>query len=302
MAEKTQEPVLKELYGGEVVIKFHPASHKYYLVKDGETLPRQLQLSGATGFTGQIDKSPQLMHWACNQYEAKMFDMLGMQVDDKTKMLVEDGRVNGYDVKEVYQAIVQSKGAHREKKEEAGNIGDYVHRFAEYYASMLDEKKALKAVYEEYGDPRADQAERIENATAGLVQFLKKNKVEIIEAEQIIYSRKLRHTGQFDAIAIIGGKKYLIDYKTSNGIYDEHYLQASAYMKAYEEEHGQTFDGALIVAINKEDKPEKDQVAGEVTAYIRKRGQLVKDYKAFKALVDLKNRLKQIPKEVTVKL
>ena len=44
------------------------------------------------------------------------------------------------------------------------------------------------------------------------------------------------------------GKKILIDWKTSKRVYDNYFLQASAYLHAYEEMTGDFLDGARIIS------------------------------------------------------
>jgi hypothetical protein len=61
------------------------------------------------------------------------------------------------------------------------------------------------------------------------------------ETEVRVVSELYGYAGRFDAIATVNGHKYLIDFKTSSGIYDEMKWQLCAYRQAYNEmlEEGQ---------------------------------------------------------------
>jgi hypothetical protein len=283
-------PEVHELYDGAVVINFHPASHRYYLTHlDGKKLPRQRQLGGVTSITGLLDKSRALMPWATRMYTEKVVELLG-----------EDETVK-YSYQEITSMLSVGEVAHTEKKEAAATVGDYVHKFAEEYSKDKDAKAAYERTVAELGDPSEENKKKIDVGVVGLVDWLKKEKVEIESAESLVYSKEYDYVGTYDAIVVHNGKRYLTDYKTSGGIYNEHYYQSAAYLKAYEEETGDTLDGVLIVAIVKEDKEDKDgniiKTAGQIIPEFRERDVVDKDHAAFKGLVALKEREKELQRE-----
>lgn len=271
-----------ELYGGQVVIEYLPKSHRYYLVQDGEKLPKKKWLTGVTSFTGQLDKSTPLMIWATRLYTST------------AKELMADG--SSFTKDDVLAMLEKGENAYKEMKEKACGIGDYVHEFAEQYSKDKDEKKSYDRMIETLGEPAQDMVGQINNGCLGFIRWLDKTKASIVSAEQIVYSQKHGFVGRYDAIIEIDGKKYLADYKTSKNVYPEYYYQTSAYLSAWEEEHGEKLDGALIVAIIKENVENRDGVvikeAGDVISEIRSRSECVSDYKAFKALIDIKERQK----------
>lgn len=271
-----------ELYGGEVVINYHPTSHRYYLTHlNGEKLPRQRQLTSVTGITGQVDKSRALMPWATRMYTERVRELMGEGVsftrDDLESMLNSAER------------------AYEEVRDKAAGIGDYVHLFAERYSVHLDPKEAYSEMVAELGYLTDEDRVKVDAGVVGLTDWLKKEKIEIESAEKIVYSKKHDYVGKFDAIIKHNGKRYLADYKTSNGIYDEYYYQTAAYLKAYEEETGEKLDGAVLVAIVKEDKEGAN--AGDILPEFRSRQDLLKDHVAFKGLVALKGRAKELQAE-----
>lgn len=277
MSKTIIEPNL--LYDGEVQIDYYPTSHHYKLVENG----KKRNLLSVTGITRNLDKSQPLLKWAIKVVHERGIELLGK---DKNKSYTYD---------DIVTILNLAKEAPEEAKQKAAGIGDYVHKFAEEYSKDLNEKAAYDRVIEEYGQPSDVDKPKIDAGVVGLVKWLNEVKAEIVDSEQIVYSKKFDYTGRFDAIIKIDGKTYLVDYKTSNGIYDEHYYQASAYLKAKEEELGVKYDGALIVAIVKEDKDDKQ--AGDILPEFRSRGDLVKDFAAFKGLIPVTKRSKELKAE-----
>ena len=67
-----------------------------------------------------------------------------------------------------------------------------------------------------------------------------------------IISAEHCYAGTLDAVAKIGDKKYVIDFKTSKGFYSGYQKQISAYALAYTEMTGIPVDGCGILRIDKE--------------------------------------------------
>lgn len=271
-----------DLYGGEVQVEFLPKSHIYNLIKDGEELPKKKRLTGVTTFTGQLDKSSPLMIWATRLYTETVKEKMG----ENTTFTADD----------LIAMLEAGEGAYKEKKEQAAGVGDYVHEFAEEYSKDKDKRQAYDRMLANLGNPPENILEQINYGCTGFIKWLEGIGANITSAEQIVYSRKHGFVGRYDAIMDIDGKKYLTDYKTSKNIYAEYYYQTSAYLHAWEEEHGEKLDGVLIVAIVKEDVTDKMgnvvKKAGDVITEMRSRSECVSDYKAFKALIDIKERQK----------
>src|SRR5690554_1456176 len=95
-------------------------------------------------------------------------------------------------------------------------------------------------------------------AKTGFEAFLKwteQLKIEYVKSEAPVYSREHNYAGTLDAIAIINGRKSLLDFKTSNYIYfDQYMMQVAAYELAYTEESGDKIEDRYIIKIPKTDK------------------------------------------------
>ena len=117
----------------------------------------------------------------------------------------------------VYQERINAiKAAHRTTRDDAANLGDSIHEYAEAY---------LK------GDPTPAMTDQNESAIGALFGFFDKHKPELLGAEISVWSEK-GYAGTFDLLAKMGGETWLLDYKTGKGIYPEVGLQLAALGKS----------------------------------------------------------------------
>lgn len=75
-------------------------------------------------------------------------------------------------------------------------------------------------------------------AVNAFLEFIEKNSIQVRPelVERRIVSQDHRYAGTVDAIAVIGGKLGVLDFKTSQSIYRDYCLQTSAYMDALKNE------------------------------------------------------------------
>lgn len=74
---------------------------------------------------------------------------------------------------------------------------------------------------------------------------------EQMQTEQVIFYKdeNMQFAGTVDIIAMIDGKRYLIDIKTSNQVGISAYLQVAAYAEAYEASYGEKIEETLILQL-----------------------------------------------------
>lgn len=234
---------------GKRTIFFDEAKHKF-------TDENGKRLKSVTTFTGVINKSEILIAWAIKLAR----NYLTGKLDNGEQITVLD----------VEEACKQ----HRLKKEEAADIGSQIHDWIEKF---LKEGKTKV--------PDAD--ERVINGIQAFLSFQSQHKFKWLESEKILYSSKYDYAGITDAIARdADGRMVLVDFKSSNGIYDEYGLQLAAYQIAYEEMTGKKIDYRLIIRFGKE--------TGDFE--FRRFEDNAKDKSAFLACVTLKNRLDEFKK------
>lgn len=245
------------LYDGTVEVTFYPDSHKYQL-KGEKTF-----LISATAITGVIDKSRMLIPWATGLAATFLIDM------------VERGEPITTD------AIREAMTQHTIRKDEAASIGTIVHDYAEAFATAKIEGKPLPEI-------PADAPEAALNGIMAFIDWTKQHHVEFRETERLVYSKAFGYVGLTDAIAVVDGKLSVIDYKTSKGIYDDHYFQIAGYWAAYTEETAGDIQQGILLHFNKE--------TGEFAAHVIEAADNLKNFGAFLGLYNAKKRLKELQK------
>ena len=112
-------------YNGEVTLRYDPKDHVYLLVTPDGTLEKVL---GVTSVSHIIDKSMILIPWACKMMQQKLVPAIvaaATSVEGTTAIQID------YPVLETI--IADSKRAHKEKLNEAGDIGSIAHAWIEQY-------------------------------------------------------------------------------------------------------------------------------------------------------------------------
>jgi hypothetical protein len=168
-----------------------------------------IEYPSVTTILGMLDK-PALLGWASNcavDYIAENMEAIKDPLD------VHRGE----------QVLEQARKAYATKRDDAACFGTQAHHAIEAYINGIDPEEYLKA-------------EQSRNAFMAFKSWEEKNHVEWLETECEVVSETHGYAGRFDAIARINGHKYLVDFKTSKGIYDEMKYQISAYLQAYNEQ------------------------------------------------------------------
>jgi hypothetical protein len=206
--------------------KFDPFQHVYTL--DGG------RLYGVTSVLNVINK-PGLIQWSAN--EAVKYIEENSEI---SPVLLGDNEV-GREYVVSAKVLEEAKTAHRKKKEKAGEIGTDVHALCEEYVKdCIKDGGMAKNI--EHDDPMVQK----------FISWAIENKVKFLDSERKMYSRELWCAGTCDFIAEINGKRMMGDIKTSSGIYGrEYFLQCAGYI-LMAEEHGEKYDGSIIVRLGKD--------------------------------------------------
>lgn len=204
------------LYNREVELVFDEFKHTYYF--NGNRVP------SVTGVLSVINK-PALVNWAANM------------ASDHWKSSVEPGV--SYDEIQLNNIWKDAKYAHNKKKTDSADIGSFVHKWVE---DFIHGRKPP--------EPVNDQ---LRESTERFLKWKNDHKVKFLSSEQVVYSREHNYCGTLDFICNIGGKLFLGDLKTSNGIFDEYWLQTAAYRLARTEEFPkEKYAGQAIIRIGKD--------------------------------------------------
>jgi len=239
------------LYNKTIKILFDENRHMYFNDK-------KEHLMSVTTATGVVDKSGPLMGWAVKMAKNYLIDnwKAGEKITESEKI-----------------AMIEEAGKqHRIFKKKAADIGTQIHEWAENWIKGRN--------------PEMPKEEKVVNGITAFLKFNQENKVKWKDSERFVYSKKHNYCGILDAVGRIGKELVLIDFKSSNGIYDEMRFQVAAYQLAYEEETEKKIDRSIILRFGKED--------GEFE--VKELPDYNKDKKAFLACLELKRRLKELSK------
>jgi len=172
-----------------------------------------IQYPSVTGITGMLDK-PALLGWAARcavEYISDNIDIVKDPVD------VHAGEA----------ILEEAKKAHTIKRDAAADSGTICHKAIEIYIQdgLSPEVKEM-----------LDSDEQAKTGFDAFIEWESTNHVKWLETECKVVSVLYGYAGRFDAIAEVNDIRYLIDFKTSKGIYDEMKYQLCAYRQAYNEQ------------------------------------------------------------------
>lgn len=243
---------------------FNPSSMARYTV-DGKRMP------GVTTILGMINK-PELMPWVARMAARQAFLASEKGVDaGLIKELNASGKFSGARAKEiakVYPEFAAALSAYSDNSDGAKDVGTTCHAFLERY---VEHKMGLMVEPEMPEDikhimqPVVDWLEGKFSPTpeAQRTKF-NKNIIEIaprgpddikyIGSEKSVFSVKYWYGGTFDLVAEINGELWILDLKTSSGIYGrEYFYQMAAYRQGAEENQVYTnIAGSIIIRSGKD--------------------------------------------------
>jgi len=132
--------------------------------------------------------------------------------------------------------------------DKAADRGSTIHSIVESWKQTKEYIETIPTPYKGYAD--------------AFYSWLKDNKVEILENEKTVVSKKNGFAGTADIIGKVNGKLYVIDIKTNkNGaIYETYHLQVSAYIEALRE-NGVAVEGGYVLVLS----PEGKYTYGQIT-------------------------------------
>lgn len=142
------------------------------------------------------------------------------------------------------QAIERGEIAHLyDKRDEAADAGTLAHDMVE--AKILNQPM-----------PEVPDNEIGELARQGYENYLnwaKTSSIMIVETEMALVSEQYQFGGTPDAVGKVNGKLCVLDWKTSNGVYQDYLIQLAAYKQLLEENGRGPIDGGFhLVRFSKE--------------------------------------------------
>jgi hypothetical protein len=173
-------------------------SNHVYTWNDGNAI--HSPLPSVTTILRVVDRSGPLVGWAKRETAISAIRNL----DALVALRAEAG---------IDAAVNWLKAGPDHARDTAANRGTQIHRIAEQIS------RGQEPVV----------PEELAGYVAAYRGFLRDWSPRFVAAEQMVCSLRHGFAGQFDAIAEIAGERWLLDYKTSSGVYAEAALQLSAY-------------------------------------------------------------------------
>lgn len=246
---------LYEFYNGAVQLRYDPKEHVYLLVVGDELVPQD----GVTTVVHIIDKSEPLMAWSVKMMAQKLLTTMPVMTLPTGERILPPGMPWA----DFEKLVLSAKNAHKEKVEEAADIGHVAHAWIEQYIkAVLANNEARKL--ELLGTFPED--ERARNCCTAALQWMHKHNVRWISTERKIYSRMYQYAGTMDGLALVDScddplccphafkdRLSVIDWKSSNYLYLEYLFQTAAYEWAHEEEFGVDIKDRWIIRLGKDD-------------------------------------------------
>lgn len=199
-------------------ITFYPDSHRYKV--DGKWV------SSVTTVLGLIDKSRQLLKWSENLTREYLKGFIGAEIESN---LIES-------------AVTQ----YTQIRDEAGDIGKQIHSWIERFIDS-------KVNNAEPPEITPDMNEAVTNGIMAFINWYSSNKVEFLESERIVYSKKYNYIGTLDVIMRVNDEVVIGDFKSGKGVYAQFWYQLSAYRQAFLEEFPKgKIDKYMILHFDKE--------------------------------------------------
>lgn len=230
MAKSKAEFLEFKLYDGRVTVKFYPKSHRYYV--GGK------RCSSVTSFISVIDKSRALVPWAVGLYKKFLLVRLCDTVPDELS------------ISQIRDAIERGAVEYDSVREEAADIGTEIHEWVEKYV-----KNQIGEIGYET-PPETPGREEVGIGVRGFLEWVDQHHVKFLSSEKIVYSLAHGFIGTDDILAIVDGKRCVVDIKSSNGLYNTVRLQTAGYARAEEEESGKKVEGRWAVRVAKETEVE----------------------------------------------
>lgn len=217
----------------EIDVLYDEENRKNHQV-NGEHVPSVTQILKV------LDKSGPLMWWAWRG----ALQSIAARVD-RGESLPKDWKVLEAELKE-------AKETPNHRRNKAGARGTGIHDAAELWAL---EKKVP--------NPN-DFPEEERGFVQALASWIADKEPEFLEIEVPVGSAEHGFIGKFDFRGVVDGKTVIGDYKTSSGVYVEHFLQLAAYELASVEMGNEPTEGQLVVRLAEDGSYE--QVYSRATA------------------------------------
>jgi hypothetical protein len=238
-------------------VRYNKEDHVYFRVDPD--LGNLIELYGVTNVLKKaIDRSVMLVPWAAKMAIEKLLRTIPVVQDTSGVSWIAPMTLTDFT-----KLALEAKGAHKEKLEEAGDIGHIAHLcLSDSIQHAIDHTNST--VLELRNIPTDEKAKAC--AEAGLA-WMRLHNVRWIKTEQKIYSREYGYAGTMDGLATVDScgdpsccteqfkdRLSLIDFKSSNALHIEYLFQTASYQHAEQEEQGLDIKDRWILRLGKNEE------------------------------------------------
>jgi len=238
---KSLEPIImtSKSFDGKHELTFNEGSHRY-----------KLNNKPCPGWTTVIKSSYPtnvgLMNWMKTEAMKSLFSAITVPDEE------------GYYPREAFWPISEEnflellkthRDTHEDKAQEAADVCTLCHSYAELHS--LGKKDEAEALLDKVRN--VEKWPLIEKCINKYLAWEKTNKGELVLAEGLVASPEFGVCGKFDRLDSVNGKLRLRDYKTSKGIYLDHFIQEGGYDISIKEWFGLEVTEYEVLRFGKED-------------------------------------------------
>jgi hypothetical protein len=182
-----------------------------------------IEYPSVTTVLGLLDKSGALTYWSARcatEYIAERKDLLFTDQHSFEQIL--------RDATTAFQSV----------SKEALDTGSITHNMIEQYVKT--------------GADQHSSNDQAQNSFLAFLEWEELNHVVWEQSEMTLFETINGYAGTCDAVALVNGVRYLIDFKTSKSIYDEYKTQLAAYLRAYNLTNSEQIERVGILRLDKE--------------------------------------------------
>lgn len=232
-----------KFYNDTITLRFSERDHIYYRVDPEGLVP----LDGVTNTCGIIDKSLYLIPWGVKMAAEKLLATMPHTAD------IAGDFTDSLPWPQFVELVNEAKKAHKEKLVDAGEVGSKAHTLIEHLikeAIRFNKGVIPIGAKTEVEGPEDD--ERVANCVNAAISWMNQHNVKWLKTEHKVYSRKYEYAGTMDGLAEVDGTLSVVDWKTSNNLRTEYFLQTASYLYAHSEEFGTVIPDRWILRLGKE--------------------------------------------------
>ena len=236
-------------YKGTVELRYDDAAHAYFLV----LLDKLIEQDGVTTVVKIVDKSDMLVPWGCKMMAQDLMANISVYTAKSGVTMVPAMPLALFEA-----TVMEAKTAHKRKLEEAADIGNDAHKWIQKYI-----QKQLGVIDQ---CPDMPIEPRAHNCCQAALRWEKRHNVRWLQTERKIYSRQYGYAGTMDGLCFadscddplccpvpFNDRLSLADWKSSNYLYLTYFMQAAAYVNAWQEEFNYQIQDRWILRLGKED-------------------------------------------------